>query len=255
MITSDSAARRGGFSPKRNLFSYVVEELGWRIVGGEFRPGEPLPNEAVLGEEFGASRSVIREAVKSLAAKGLLESRTRTGIRVLAPMHWNLLDPQLLGWRYSTMQPQQFYREIFEIRGLIEPQAAGFAAERASKAEIAEIVAAFAAMEAANQPGNEAIEADLRFHRAVLAAAHNDLLLQMGNLIGVGLMVSYRLSSESYTRFLPLHKEVADAIVARDAAAARDAMARLLVDTHTFLKTQLNRSRRAETSGARRSRA
>jgi len=68
-------------------------------------------------------------------------------------------------------------------------------------------------------------------------------------------MVSYRLSSESYTRFLPLHKEVADAIVARDAAAARDAMARLLVDTHTFLKTQLNRSRRAETSGARRSRA
>ncbi len=256
MINSDSAALRGGLSRKRNLFSYVVDELGRAIVGGEFKPGEALPNEAVLGEEFGASRSVIREAVKSLAAKGLIESRTRTGIRVLAPMHWNLLDQQLLGWRYSSMLPSRFYREIFEIRGLIEPQAAAFAAERATKAEIAEIVDAFAAMEAADQPGHEAIDADLRFHRAVLAAAHNDLLLQMGNLIGVGLMVSYRLSSESYTLFLPMHKDVANAIIARDAAAARDAMARLLVDTQVFLKTQLSRSRRAESSsGSRRPRA
>jgi DNA-binding FadR family transcriptional regulator len=255
MISPDSAALRGGFSRKRNLFSYVVEELGRRIVGGEFKPGEALPNEAVLGEEFGASRSVIREAVKSLAAKGLIESRTRTGIRVLVPMHWNLLDPQVLGWRYSTMPPSQFYREIFEVRGLIEPQAAAFAAERANKVEVAEIVAAFAAMEAADQPGNEAIGADLRFHRAVLAAAHNDLLLQMGNLIGVGLTVSYRLSSASYTLFLPLHKDIADAIVTRDPAAARAAMARLLVDTQAFLKTQLSRSRRAESSGSRRPRA
>ena len=67
---------------------------------------------------------MIREAVKSLAAKGMLESRTRTGIRVLSPIHWNLLDPEVLGWRYSAMPPAQFFREIFEIRGLIEPQAA-----------------------------------------------------------------------------------------------------------------------------------
>jgi GntR family transcriptional regulator, galactonate operon transcriptional repressor len=255
MINPDSAALRRKSSRKRRLFSYVVEELGRRIVGGEFKPGEAMPNEAELGDKLGASRSVIREAVKSLAAKGLIESRTRTGIRVLAPMHWNLLDQQLLGWPYSTMQALRFYREIFEIRGLIEPQAAAFAAERASKTEIAEIVAAFAAMEAADQPGNEAIDADLGFHRAVLAAAHNDLLLQMGNLIGVGLMVSYRLSNETYTLFLPLHKEVADAIVARDAAAASDAMQRLLTDTQAFLKSQLGRSRRAASSGARLPRA
>ncbi len=255
MINRDSAALRGRPSRKRRLFSYVIEELGRRIVGGEFKPGEAMPNEAELGSEFGASRSVIREAVKSLAAKGLIELRTRTGIRVLAPMHWNLLDQQLLGWRYSTMPPSQFYREIFEIRGLIEPQAAAFAAERASKAEIAEIVAALAAMEAADQPGSEAIDADLRFHRAVLAAAHNDLILQMGNLIGVGLTVSYRLSSESYALFLPLHKAIADAIAARDAAAAHAAMQRLLVDTQSFLKTRLSHPRRAEPSGARRPRA
>ena len=196
MTNSNSATLGGGPSQKRNLFSHVVEELGRRIVGGEFKPGEALPNEAVLGQEFDASRSVIREAVKALAAKGLIESRTRTGIRVLAPMHWNLLDPQVLGWRYSTMPPPQFYREIFEMRGLIEPQAAAFAAERAGKVDVAEIATAYDAMEAAEEPGSEAIHADLRFHRAVLAAAHNDLLLQMGNLIGVGLTVSYRMSSE-----------------------------------------------------------
>lgn len=252
MKSFDSAALGGGLSRKRGLFSYVVEELGRRIVGGEFQPGASLPNEAELGQELDASRSVIREAVKSLAAKGLIESRTRTGIRVLPPMHWNLLDPQLLGWRYSTMPPAQFYREIFEIRGLIEPPAASFAALRATKAEVDEISAACAAMEAAATPGNQAISADLRFHHAILAGAHNDLLLQMGNLIGVGLTVSYRLSSESYTVFLPLHKKVADAIVTRDARAARDAMGRLLAETYAFLDAQLSRPRRASTKGRRR---
>ncbi len=244
MTILDAAAPRGGFSRKRNLFSHVVEELGRRIVGGEFKPGSALPNEAVLGKEFDASRSVIREAVKSLAAKGLIESRTRTGIRVLAPMHWNLLDPHLLGWRYSTMQPSKFYREIFEIRELIEPQAAAFAAERASKAEIAEITSAYDAMEAAEEPGAEAIDADLRFHHAILAGAHNDLLLQVGNLIGVGLTVSYRLSSESYTVFLPLHKTVSEAVANRNPDAARRAMVRLLSDTHAFLEKQLKRPQR-----------
>jgi GntR family transcriptional regulator, galactonate operon transcriptional repressor len=233
-----------GRSPrKRNLFSHVVEELGLRIVRGDFSAGMALPNEAVLGEEYDASRSVIREAVKSLAAKGLIESRTRTGIRVLPPLHWNLLDPEVLAWRYSAMPPAQFYREIFEVRGLIEPHAAAFAAERASKAELAEMTAAFEAMQAAEQPGNAAINADLRFHHAILAGAHNDLLLQMGNLIGAGLTVSYRLSSESFSVFLPLHKEVLDAILARDAAAARSAMTRLLLETRAFLDARPARSR------------
>jgi DNA-binding FadR family transcriptional regulator len=243
MLKLDSAALGGRSPRKRNLFSHVVEELGLRIVRGDFRPGTALPNETVLGQEFDASRSVIREAVKSLAAKGLIESRTRTGIRVLAPMHWNLLDPEVLAWRYSAMPPAQFYREIFEIRGLIEPHAAAFAAERASKAELSEMSSAFDAMQTADQPGNAAIEADLRFHRAILAGAHNDLLLQMGNLIGVGLTVSYRLSSDSFSVFLPLHKKVLDSILLRDASAANFAMAQLLSDTQDFLETRLSRSR------------
>ena len=100
----------GGAVRKRNLFSHVVEELGRRIVAGHIGEGGTLPNEAVLCREMGASRSVIREAVKSLAAKGLLESRTRTGIRALTPLHWNLLDPEVLNWRYSSMPPGDFFR-------------------------------------------------------------------------------------------------------------------------------------------------
>src|SRR5712692_8651261 len=88
---------------KRNLFAHVVEELGVRIMRGDLQPALPFPKEADLGQEFDVSRSVIREAVKSLAAKGLVESRTGTGIRVLPPIHWNLLDVSVLGWRYATM--------------------------------------------------------------------------------------------------------------------------------------------------------
>jgi GntR family galactonate operon transcriptional repressor len=240
MQNLDASALRGGPFRKRNLFSHVVEELGSRIVRGDFNPGAALPNEADLGLEYGASRSVVREAVKSLAAKGLLESRTRTGIRVLTPIHWNLLDPEVLGWRYSSMPPTEFFRELFEFRGMIEPQAAGLAAERATDAEIAEMQAAYAAMEATDQPGNPAIQADLRFHRAVLAGAHNDLLLQMGNLIGVGLTVSYRLSSESYAVFLPLHRDVLEAIAARDVAEAQESMRHLLSETQAYLDTRLS---------------
>jgi DNA-binding FadR family transcriptional regulator len=240
MTILDASALRGRSARKRNLFSHVVEELGARIVRGDFGPAGALPNEAELSQQFGASRSVIREAVKSLAAKGLIESRTRTGIRVLSPVHWNLLDPEVLDWRYSAMPPADFFREIFEIRSMIEPQAAELAAERADAADLAEMAAAYQAMEAADEPGTIAINADLRFHRAILAAAHNELLLQMGNLIGVGLQVSYRLSSDSFAVFLPLHKEVFDAIAARRPAKARGAMARLLSGTRVFLDDRLN---------------
>ena len=230
---------RAGSGPRRSLFAYVVEELGSRIVRGDLKPGDPFPSEADLGRELDASRSVVREAVKSLAAKGLLESRTRTGIRVLAPRHWNLLDVEVLAWRYAAMPPLQFFRELFEVRWMIEPQAVALAAERASADDLAEIAQAYAAMAAADQAGSSAIDADLRFHQAILAAGHNDLLLQMGNLIGVGLLISYRISSDTFAVFLPHHKAVLDAIAARDPTAGRRAMERLLAETRAFLEQQM----------------
>jgi DNA-binding FadR family transcriptional regulator len=224
-----------GKRKKRSLFAHVVEEIGMRIIRGDLKPGDPFPNEADLGREFEASRSVIREAVKSLAAKGLLESRTRTGIRVLPPMNWNLLDVEVLSWRYASMPPRQFFAELFEIRSMIEPRAAQLAALRATDEEVRIVGAAIAAMEAASSSGIGAIEADLAFHRAILSAAHNDLLLQMGNLIGVGLLTSYRISSEPYSVMLAKHEEVYAAIRDRDGVRARQLMELLLRGTQEFL--------------------
>jgi DNA-binding FadR family transcriptional regulator len=234
MSNLSSPAMRGR---KRSLFAHVVEEIGSQIVSGALGPNAPLPNEAALGRELGASRSVIREAVKSLAAKGLLESRTRTGIRVLPPMHWNLLDTEVLAWRYSSLPAREFIRELFEIRRMIEPQAAGLAAERATDQEIAAIGAAYSAMEDAKRSTESAVMADLNFHRAILSAGRNALLLQMGNLIAVGLLVSHRISRDPFAVFLGRHKQVLIAIRNRRQSAACKAMDRLLVETRYFLES------------------
>jgi GntR family galactonate operon transcriptional repressor len=228
-----------GANRKQNRFAHVVEALGSRIVSGDLGPGDPFPNEADLGREFGASRSVIREAVKSLAAKGLLESRTRTGIRVLPPGQWNLLDLDVLGWRYAAMAPRTFFRELFEIRRVIEPEASALAAERATAEDIVAIERAYAVMAKieVNNTTDEAILADLDFHRAILSAAHNDLLLQMGKLIGVGLLVSYRLSMDQYTLFVSRHLDVLEAIRKRRPETARKMMVRLLGETRGYLDT------------------
>lgn len=229
---------------KRNLFAHVVEELGARIVRGDIAPNDPFPSEADLGREFGASRSVIREAVKSLAARGLLESRTRTGIRVLPASQWNLLDAAVLSWRYSVMPAAQFYNELFEVRLMIEPKAAALAADRATPQALLEIRSAFAEMTEASRQGTSGVEADLRFHQAILAASQNALLLQMGNLIAVGLYISHQISSESFTVFLPLHNRVLDAIAAQDANSAEQSMRQLITETLTFVGRHLDHKAR-----------
>jgi GntR family galactonate operon transcriptional repressor len=228
-----------GRAQKRNLFAHVVEDLGTRIMRGDLRPDDPFPIEADLGREFGASRSVIREAVKSLAARGLIESKTRTGIKVMPPIHWNLLDPEVLSWRYSVMPPAQFYSELFEIRLMIEPQAAALAATRATQADIAEISEAFGEMSKLRENGTTAVDADLRFHRAILAAGKNALLHQMGYLIAAGLHISHQASSESFIVFLPQHGQVLAAIRARDPQSARRAMEKLLNETRNFITSQM----------------
>lgn len=224
---------------KHSLFAHAVEELGSRIVRGDFKPGTTLPNEADVGKELGVSRSVVREAVKSLAAKGLLEPRARIGTRILEPRNWNLLDLDVLSWRYASMPRTQFFRELFEIRRMIEPPAAAVAALRAEPADIEVMDLAYAAMEAADQTSDGAIDADLCFHRSILAGTHNELLMQMGGIIGVGLLVSFRIASESYGVSLLEHRYVLDAIRARQPDQAARAMEQLLANTRRFLEGEL----------------
>jgi DNA-binding FadR family transcriptional regulator len=140
------------------------------------------------------------------------------------------------------MPPRAFFRELFEIRRVIEPEASALAAERATAEDIAAIERSFAVMARieADNTTDEAIVADLDFHRAILAAAHNDLLLQMGKLIGVGLLVSYRLSMDQYTLFVGRHLDVLDAIRRRRPQTARRMMERLLGETRGYLDTHLD---------------
>lgn len=233
---------------KRNLFTYVVEEVGARIVRGDPPPGAVLPTEPELGQQLGASRSVIREAVKSLAAKGLVEVRTRIGTRVLPSVYWNLLDLDVLRWRFASLPRDQFFRELFEIRRMIEPAAAALAADRATDDDLAELERACRAMEEVRD-GSAAVDADLHFHRTVLASSHNDLLLQMGALIGVGLQASHRASPDSYEIFVPSHRKVLDGIRDRQPARARAAMDDLLVRTRDYLERDMRDSARASASG------
>jgi GntR family transcriptional regulator, galactonate operon transcriptional repressor len=246
MTNSDFHSLHHSGRRKRNLFAHALDDIGSRIVRGDFQPGAILPNEAELGTELGISRSVVREAVKSLAAKGLLEARPRVGTRVLPSKHWNLLDLDVLSWRYAAMPRMQFFRELFELRRMIEPPAAALAAERATEDDRRTLAEAYRAMTDASPGSQAAIEADVRFHSAILAAGHNDLLLQMSPLIGVGLLVSFRISSRSFDIFLPLHERVLDAIFAGGAEDARAAMETLLSDTHEFLARELAGTERRE---------
>ena len=223
---------------KRNLFGQVLDGLGSRIVRGEVQPGQTLP-ETELCRDLGASRTVVREALKSLSAKGLVDTRTRTGTRVLEATHWNLLDLDVLGWRYAAMPRVQFFRELFELRRMIEPNAAALAAERATPADIEMIACAYADMQKAPHESQSAIDADLRFHRAVLTAAQNELLAQMASVIGAGLLTSFRISSSSFDVFVPQHGEILEAIRHGRAAAARAAMDKLLLSTRDFLEHEL----------------
>ena len=159
----------------RNLHGQVVHELGKRIVGGACPPGEALPNEEELCRELGVSRTALRESVKVLAAKGLVESRPRIGTRVRASESWNLLDPDVLAWRCATLPDAQFVLHLTEMREIIEPSSAALAARNRTPAQLRQIEDAHAKMAAATTL-EQWVAADLAFHSAILTATNNPLL-------------------------------------------------------------------------------
>ncbi|HEV3430605.1 MAG TPA: FCD domain-containing protein [Paraburkholderia sp.] len=205
-------------------------ELGSAILRGDHAPGEILPREAELMERFDVSRTVLREALRTLTSKGLVESRPKVGTRVRERTAWNLLDADLLDWYARVAPPLAFALKLQEMREMIEPYAAGLAASAHDAAALARIDEAHAAMEAARNV-DEWVRADLRFHLAVLAACRNELLVPLGALIGRTLEGQLRVNAKRADVFnaaLPDHTVVADAIARRDANAARAAMAALL---------------------------
>jgi DNA-binding FadR family transcriptional regulator len=229
------AAKAGG---ARNLHMQVVEDLGESIVGGLFQPGDPLPGEAQLAGQMAISRTVLREALKVLAAKGLIETRQKTGMRVRDPRFWNHLDADVLAWRCASMPTGDFVEKLVEMREIVEPAAVMAAARRRSPEQLAEIAEALEAMEEA-QDLDDWAAADLRFHEAVLMATNNELLSSLFTVIETALGTFFVMSARTAKNFkysLPHHRAVYEAIRRRRPNEAAAAMHTMIAESRATLR-------------------
>lgn len=213
-----------------SFHAHLVDRLGRMIVHGEIGRNDVLPREDELAERFSVSRTVIREATKTLQALGLITTGPRVGSRIQPLASWRLLDPQVMEWLSDADLASGFERDLMEVRVMIEPSACAFAAERGSPDQIAAVTTALSDMTAA--PDHAAhVAADFRFHDAILRASANVLLVQLSPILRALLNASFRLSMYDRERVLAsiaLHRDVADAIARRDSRRAREAMIVLL---------------------------
>lgn len=218
-----------GSAPSRSAHDLIVHGIGRRIVNGQFPIGSTLPGDADLMDRFGVSRSVLREALKTLAAKGLIEPKTRVGTRILDEKRWNMFDADILSWRLQRGADAPFFEHLFDIRQALEPLAAASAALRRSDDDICRIETAWQAMGRPGQTREGFTSADLAFHRAILDASGNPFLHSIGSVIETALAAAFALSApvddpDRFALALGQHRAILDAIIARDARAASDAM-------------------------------
>lgn len=223
----------------QSIHKWVASELGSRIVGGTYQPGEYIPNETKLGEELGVSRTALREAFKTLTAKGLIESRPKLGTRIKEQKYWNMFDSDILDWFFQTEPSLAFYEALFEVRCVFEPAAAKLAACNRSAEQVAIIAQAYEKMEKAKTGTDEVFSSDLEFHMAILDATNNDFIISLGKTIQTALAGIFRLSSsteQEYTDALPGHKAIYQAIEKGDAVEAEQQMLQLLVESEKSVK-------------------
>ncbi len=207
----------------RNLTGRIVDDLGEAIVTQRFVVGDILPLEAELCTGYGASRSIVREAVKMLTAKGLLVARQRKGTLVQPESEWNLLDPDVLRWMLEREFSIDLLIDFTEMRLAIEPRAASLAAQNASGSQRRAIMEATDRMFAAERNEDDALESDIAFHVAVLQASNNRFMRQFTDLAETTLRFSIRRTNEykGVSRASAAdHRKVADLIVRGEPLAA-----------------------------------
>lgn len=209
----------------------IARDIGVRIVGGALPPGTVFGGEIEASEALGISRTAYREAIRILAAKGLIESRPKAGTRVTPRESWNLLDPDVLAWTFEGEPSADFIGDLFELRAVIEPAAAAFAARRRTDTDLASMRAALGDMARLGLADAEGQAADQRFHRAILSAARNEPLGALASTVGAAVRWTTRFKarkSQLPRDPLPDHELVLAAIERGDETAARDAMTELL---------------------------
>lgn len=209
----------------------VINKLGQGIVAGKFEAGKTLPGEAVLMEEFEVSRTSLREAIKVLAAKGLVETRQRVGTVVRSQELWNAFDSDVITWHHQEGKDGKIFRDLVELRLIIEPSAASLAATRASAADKARIAERAGAMVAAVSDPAAYSRADVAFHLAVIAASDNLLITSFANIVADFLRMSFELQQNALNDSDNLieddaagHVAVSEAIGRGDAQGASETM-------------------------------
>jgi DNA-binding FadR family transcriptional regulator len=211
----------------KNVHGNTLDLLGEQIVAGRYLPGASIPPEPMLCVELGVSRTVIREAVKSLVAKGLIITGPKVGTRVLPSEQWNWFDPDVVTWQSKAGLSREFLRDLQELRRVVEPAGVRLAAERATAQDIAEIETAYAGMKDAIEHGGDYVKHDLLFHQGLLRACHNRMVVQMSKALGALLRTSFEISTsrpDGPASSLPLHRAVLDAVIARSPQKAEKAI-------------------------------
>ncbi len=232
--------------PRQTIHDDILNRLGADICTGVYAVGTALPPEPHLCEQLGVSRIVVREAVKSLSARGLVLVRRRTGTLVQPPENWQLFDPKVVIWRASAgMVDEKYIADLMELRRVIEPAAARYAARRASAEDLALMRHHLDAMANAINGKGEYVPADLAFHGAILDACHNQFLRQMQQAINVILQVSFDLCvqvPDGPARSLSLHEALFSAITARNPVQAEQAVLEIIERAENDLHAGVNNS-------------
>jgi DNA-binding FadR family transcriptional regulator len=220
-------SRKGGL----RLHQSIAQQIGTAILSGVHKPGEALNGEVDQSLAMGVSRTPYREAIRILVAKGLLESKPKAGTHVTPKHRWNLLDPDVLAWMFMGTPDPGFIRDLFELRHLIEPVAAGYAAERRTAEQLDQLRSALEGMRTHGLKTEAGRAADQQFHRLILAASSNLALASLASSVGSAVQwtTQFKQRASANPRDpLPEHEAVYHAIAAQDAAAARAEMAKLL---------------------------
>lgn len=229
MADASSGHNYATAEPVRSHTAHVVRELGMGIVAGNFEQGSILPGDADLMHRFGVSRTVLREALRTLAGKGLIQAKARIGTRVRDKAEWNLFDADVLVWHAEVGFDGQFLGYLGEMRMALEPEAAALAALRRTPLQVQHLYGWVEKMAEDGVSAAGFVDADLSFHLAVAAAAGNPFLRSISTLIEVALVASLTRSSPVEDRarhaaVVAAHRRVADAIARRDAEVARSVM-------------------------------
>jgi DNA-binding FadR family transcriptional regulator len=217
----------------RSAHGMVTQALGLDILQGNLPSGKVLPAEDELMRRFGVSRTALREALKTLAAKGMILPKTRVGTRVLPQSQWHMFDPDIIAWRLQAGVDYGFMRHLFEIRFAIEPAAAALASRRRTEAALQKLSAILDDMALQSDDIEQFVAVDLLFHKTILEASGNPLMQSIGAVIEAALLAAFRRSAPTdsprrHATSVAKHRKIYEAIAASDEKAASASMSAVI---------------------------